>query len=73
MRNQLAACDLDFSPLFRSMIGFDRLASMLDAQPTNAYPPYNIEKTGDNDYRISMAVAGFGQDDLDITVENGTL
>jgi molecular chaperone IbpA len=72
-RNQLATCDLDFSPLFRSMIGFDRLAQMMDAQPTNAYPPYNIEKTGDDNYRISMAVAGFGQDDLDISVENGTL
>ncbi|MCB1537644.1 MAG: Hsp20 family protein [Rhodospirillales bacterium] len=71
-RNQLATCDLDFSPLFRSMIGFDRLASMLDAQPA-AYPPYNIEKTGEDSYQISMAVAGFGQDDLDINVENGTL
>lgn len=73
MRNNLAHCDIDFSPLFRSMIGFDRLANMLDAQPTNAYPPYNIEKTGDDTYRISMAVAGFAQDDLDLTVENGTL
>lgn len=54
------------------MIGFDRLASMVDAQPAS-YPPYNIEKTGEDKYRISMAVAGFGQDDLDITVENGTL
>ena len=74
MRNQLATCDLDFSPLFRSMIGFDRLAQMLDDQATpNAYPPYNIEKTGEDAYQISMAVAGFAQDDLDITVENGTL
>src|SRR5690606_8738472 len=71
-RTQLATCDLDFSPLFRSMIGFDRLASMLDAPPA-AYPPYNIEKTDEDAYRISMAVAGFGQDDIDITVENGTL
>lgn len=71
-RNQLTTCDLDFSPLFRSMIGFDRLASMLDAQPA-AYPPYNIEKTAEDKYRISMAVAGFGQDDIDLTVENGTL
>lgn len=72
-RNQLATCDLDFSPLFRSMIGFDRLAQMLDATTPNAYPPYNIEKAGENDYRIAMAVAGFAQDDIDITVENGTL
>lgn len=72
-RNQLATTsDFDFSPLFRSMIGFDRLADLLDNQPA-AYPPYNIEKTGDDQYRIQMAVAGFAQDDLDITVENGTL
>jgi len=72
-RNQLAT--LDFSPLFRSMIGFDRLANMLDTQActTAAYPPYNIEKTSDDDYQISMAVAGFASEDLDITVENGTL
>jgi len=72
-RNQLAT--IDFSPLFRSMIGFDRLASMLDNQQctTAAYPPYNIEKTGDDDYQISMAVAGFGAEDIDMTVENGTL
>jgi molecular chaperone IbpA len=72
-RNQLATYDLDFSPLFRSMIGFDRLASLLDAQTPSAYPPYNIEKTADDEYRISMAVAGFAQSDLDISVENGTL
>ncbi|MBU6235147.1 MAG: Hsp20 family protein [Alphaproteobacteria bacterium] len=73
-RNQLTSCDLDFSPLFRSMIGFDRLAQMLDSQPASAaYPPYNIEKNGEDSYRISMAVAGFKQDDIDITVENGTL
>lgn len=74
-RGQLSGCgDLDFSPLFRSMIGIDRLAQFLDVpQTTNAYPPYNIEKTGADTYRISMAVAGFGQNDLDITAENGTL
>lgn len=74
-RTQLASCDPTFSPFFRSMIGFDRLAQMLDAQPSSAaaYPPYNIEKTGENDYKITMAVAGFTQDDLDIMVENGTL
>lgn len=71
-RNQLATTDFDFSPLFRSMIGFDRLATLLDNQPA-AYPPYNIEKTADDQYLIQMAVAGFAQHDLDITVENGTL
>jgi molecular chaperone IbpA len=75
MRNQLSTCDLDFSPLFRSMIGFDRLADLLDGQLATpaAYPPYNIEKTGEDAYQISMAVAGFTEGDLDITVENGTL
>lgn len=77
-RTQMAPARLgqgaDFSPLFRSMIGFDRLANLLDGGAvTNAYPPYNIEKMGDDAYRISMAVAGFTQDDIDITVENGTL
>lgn len=74
-RTQLASCDPTFSPFFRSMIGFDRLAQMLDAQgsSTTAYPPYNIEKTGENDYKITMAVAGFTHEDLDIMVENSTL
>ena len=52
----------DFSPLFRTAIGFDRLARLVDSLPDNtaaAYPPYNIEKTGDDSYRLSLAVAGF--------------
>ena len=62
---------VDYSPLFRSTVGFDRLFNMLDtlAQPEGnapAYPPYNIERTGENAYRITMAVAGFSQDDLTI-------
>ena len=56
---------VDFSPLYRSTVGFDRVFTMLDslAQPegSETYPPYNIEKMGDNAYRISMAVAGFGE------------
>ena len=60
----------DLSPLYRSTIGFDRLFSLLDqgAQPeaANAYPPYNIERTGENAYRLSLAVAGFGEADLSI-------
>ena len=70
---------IDLSPLYRSTVGFDRLFSLLDnvgngesAQPT--YPPYNIERTGENAYRISMAVAGFGEGDISIEVkENGLL
>ncbi|TPW29951.1 Hsp20 family protein [Pararhizobium mangrovi] len=63
---------VDFSPLYRSTVGFDRLFTMLDslAQPDQAqgqsYPPYNIERTGENAYRITMAVAGFGEDELSI-------
>ena len=69
---------LDFSPLYRSSIGFDRMASLLDAvsrteskQPS--YPPYNIELTGDDTYRITMAVAGFAESDLDLQVEQNLL
>src|SRR3954449_13311689 len=68
----------DFSPLFRSSIGFDRLARMVDAatrvdNTALSYPPYNIEKTGDDAYRLTMAVAGFGRDELDLTVHENTL
>jgi molecular chaperone IbpA len=69
---------LDFSPLFRSTIGFDRLARLVDAatrvdNTAVSYPPYNIEKTGDDAYRLTMAVAGFSRDELDITVHENTL
>ena len=68
----------DFSPLFRSTIGFDRLARMVDAatrvdNTAHSYPPYNIEKTGEDAYRLTMAVAGFSRDELDITVHENTL
>lgn len=68
----------DFSPLFRSTIGFDRIQQLLDSVPSfdeaaASYPPYNIEATGENAYRISMAVAGFGEDDLDIVAKENTL
>ena len=69
---------VDYSPLFRSTVGFDRLFSMLDtlAQPENngqTYPPYNIERTGENAYRITMAVAGFSEDDLSIEARSNVL
>ena len=68
---------VDFSPLYRSTVGFDRLFTMLDslAQPEQGqtYPPYNIEKTGENAYRITMAVAGFGEDELSIEAREHTL
>ena len=68
----------DLSPLYRSTVGFDRLFSMLD-QMTGpdaggaSYPPYNIERKGENDYRITVAVAGFSQDDLTIETRENTL
>ncbi len=66
---------LDFSPLFRSTIGFDRLTQLVDAaqRPEASYPPYNIEVVGDNAYRLTMAVAGFSPDELDITAKDDTL
>lgn len=66
----------DFAPLFRTAIGFDRLARLADtAQATSApsYPPYNIEKTGEDSYVLTMAVAGFGPDDIELTVQDNTL
>ena len=67
----------DFAPLFRSTIGFDRFARMVDvaaqAANTSSYPPYNIEKTGDDSYVLTMAVAGFGPDDIELTAQENTL
>ena len=68
----------DFSPLFRYSVGFDRVQQLLDAALERAesapgYPPYNIESVGENAYRITMAVAGFGEDDLDVTVKENSL
>jgi molecular chaperone IbpA len=68
---------VDFAPLFRTAIGFDRLARLVDTaasgQEAQSYPPYNIEKVGDDSYRLTMAVAGFRPEDLDITVKDNTL
>ncbi len=66
----------DFTPLFRSAIGFDRLANALETAnryESNGYPPYNIELTGEDDYRITMAVAGFTDDDLEIEIKQNIL
>lgn len=68
----------DFAPLFRSTVGFDRIPSLLETASRAdenglAYPPYNIEKTADDAYRITMAVAGFGIDDLEIETRDNTL
>ncbi len=68
----------DLSPLYRSTVGFDRIASMLDAITNtdtgqNSYPPYNIEKTDEDAYRITVAVAGFSDDELNIEARDGQL
>jgi molecular chaperone IbpA len=67
----------DFAPLFRTAIGFDRLARLMDtaasAPEASSYPPYNIEKTGEDTYRLTMAVAGFRPDELDLVVKDNTL
>jgi molecular chaperone IbpA len=68
----------DFSPLYRSTVGFDRLANLLETvnqidPAAPSYPPYNIEQLAENDYRISMAVAGFGDKDLSVEVKEGVL
>lgn len=68
----------DFAPLYRSTVGFDRLVQLLDSATgfdaeAPAYPPYNIERTGDNEYRITMAVAGFGEGELKLEVKEQTL
>lgn len=65
----------DLTPLYRSTVGFDRLFSMLDSgfEAAPGYPPYNIERTGENDYRITVAVAGFGENELTIEAKENTL
>ncbi len=67
----------DLTPLLRSGIGFDRLDRVFDdlqrRNGAEAYPPYDIVKTGDEGYRITMAVAGFGEDDIELTVTDGVL
>ena len=64
----------DLAPLYRSTVGFDRLFSMLDGfESVPGYPPYNIERTGENDYRVTVAVAGFGEKELSIEAKENTL
>jgi molecular chaperone IbpA len=69
---------VDFSPLFRSTVGFDRLSRLVESalsadESSVSYPPYNIETTGEDAYRITMAIAGFGPDDVEITAQANQL
>lgn len=68
--------NFDLTPLLRTTVGFDRMARALDTladEPINSFPPYNIEAAGADAYRITMAVAGFGENDIDITAQDATL
>ncbi len=69
--------DFDFSPYYRATVGFDRVFDLLDSvasqSGSNGYPPYNIEKSGDNAYKIVMAVAGFAEAELNVTQKEGEL
>jgi molecular chaperone IbpA len=78
MKEDQTMRSFDLNPLYRSTVGFDRMFNLLDSvggvetsAPT--YPPYNIERTGENEYRVTMAVAGFGEDDLSIEAKENTL
>jgi len=77
-KEDIAMRTIDFSPLFRSTVGFDRMQRLMDAAMNTddagfSYPPYNIEARGDDAYRITMAVAGFDERDLEITAKENTL
>jgi len=63
----------DFTPLIRSTVGFDRLFDLIDSSVRPAWPPYNIEKHGDDQYRISMAIAGFAPDEIELVQQGNTL
>jgi molecular chaperone IbpA len=77
MKEDLVMRTVDFSPLYRSMVGFDRLATLLDqaakTETASNWPPYNIETTGENAYRIEIAVAGFKPEELNVEVKENTL
>ena len=69
---------IDFSPIFRHTVGFDRMQRLMNSamqqdNAANTYPPYNIEQTGENDYSVTLALAGFGEEDVEITTKENTL
>ena len=66
-KEDMAMRTIDFAPFYRATVGFDRLFDMLDNSARPDWPPYNIEKKSDNEYRISMAVAGFGPEEIELT------
>ena len=64
---------IDYSPFFRSTVGFDRLIGLLESASEQGYPPYNIERSDENNYRVSLAVAGFAEKDLSVDVKDRVL
>ena len=64
---------LDYSPFFRTTVGFDRLINLLESASEQGYPPYNIERTDEDNYRVTLAVAGFAEKDLNVEVKDGVL
>jgi len=64
---------IDYTPFFRSTVGFDRLLGLLDSASEQGYPPYNIERSDENNYRVSLAVAGFAEKDLSVDVKDRVL
>src|SRR3954468_21075593 len=64
---------VDYSPFFRSTVGFDRLLGLLESASDQGYPPYNIERSDENNYRVTIAVAGFGEKDLTAEVKDNVL
>ena len=77
MKKDVDMRTIDLSPLYRSVVGFDRLAALMEAaskaETSSGYPPYNIETTGEDSYRIEIAVAGFHPDELSVDVKEGVL
>src|SRR5919109_4306587 len=75
-QRRMAMATLDFTPLFRSSVGFDRVPTLLAhamQREDSGYPPYNIEKCGEDQYRIVMAVAGFSKEDIEVIAEHNRL
>src|ERR1700678_4039530 len=64
---------IDYSPFFRSTVGFDRLIGLLESATEQGYPPYNIERNDENNYRVTLAVAGFAEKDLSVDVKDRVL
>jgi molecular chaperone IbpA len=64
---------IDYSPFFRSTVGFDRLLNLLETAGEQGYPPYNIERSDENNYRVTLAVAGFAEKDLSVDVKDRVL